>query len=82
MWKIVIYGFDRAFDSDMLVDLSDDITEMGQDLAGDIVDTIEDKGLPFFLSYSGFTLDEHKIDTTEIYQNFKNLLKSPQFYNQ
>ena len=48
MWKIVIYGFDRAFDSDMLVDLSDDITEMGQDLAGDIVDTIEDKGLPLF----------------------------------
>ena len=48
MWKIVIYGFDRAFDSDMLVDLSDDITEMGQDLAGDIVDTIEDRGLPFF----------------------------------
>ena len=48
VWKIVIYGFDRAFDSDMLVDLSDDITEMGQDLAGDIVDTIEDKGLPLF----------------------------------
>ena len=62
MWKIVIYGFDRAFDSDMLVDLSDDITEMGQDLAGDIVDTIEDKGLPLF-SFSGLILKEH-IDTT------------------
>ena len=62
VWKIVIYGFDRAFDSDMLVDLSDDITEMGQDLAGDIVDTIEDKGLPLF-SFSGLILKEH-IDTT------------------
>ena len=58
----MIYGFDRAFDSDMLVDLSDDITEMGQDLAGDIVDTIEDKGLPLF-PFSGLILKEH-IDIT------------------